>query len=96
MNTETKGTVLIKTADELKSFSKGEEDLIESVSQYIYNIYAKDNSLCLLPLSLSHTHTHTQQVKAIADAGCNVVVTGGKFGEIALHFLNKYKIMAIR
>ena len=47
-------------------------------------------------LSLSLSHIHTQQVKAIADAGCNVVVSGGKFGEIALHFLNKYKIMAIR
>ena len=31
MNTETKGTVLIKSAEELKSFSKGEEELIESV-----------------------------------------------------------------
>lgn len=30
VQTETKGTVLIKTADELKSFSKGEEDLLES------------------------------------------------------------------
>lgn len=50
MNTETKGTVLIQTADELKSFSKGEEDLIESVSQYIDE---KGNSH--LSLSLSHT-----------------------------------------
>lgn len=32
MATETKGTVLIKTAQELMSFSKGEEDLIEQVS----------------------------------------------------------------
>ena len=31
MNTETKGTVLIKSAEELKTFSKGEEELIESV-----------------------------------------------------------------
>ena len=31
MATETKGTVLIKTAQELMSFSKGEEDLIEQV-----------------------------------------------------------------
>ena len=53
MNTETKGTVLIQTADELKSFSKGEEDLIESVSQYIDE---KGNS----HLSLSFTHTASQ------------------------------------
>lgn len=30
VQTETKGTVLIKTAEELKSFSKGEEDMLES------------------------------------------------------------------
>ena len=31
MATETKGTVLIKSANELMEFSKGEEDLIENV-----------------------------------------------------------------
>lgn len=66
MGTETKGTVLLKTASELMDFSKGEENLIEA------------------------------QVKAIAEAGCNVVVTGGKVGELARHFLNKHKIMVVR
>ncbi len=66
MATETKGTVLLKTANELLDFSKTEEDLIEG------------------------------QVKALSEAGCNVVVAGGKFGEMALHFLNKYNIMAVR
>jgi T-complex protein 1 subunit theta len=60
------GTVLIKTADELKNFSRGEEDLLE------------------------------KQIKAIAETGVKVVVAGGKFGEMALHFLNKYSIMAVR
>ncbi len=64
--TETKGTVLMKTASELLAFSKTEEDLIEG------------------------------QVKALSEAGFNVVVAGGKFGEMALHFLNKYNIMAVR
>ena len=36
MATETKGTVLIKTAQELMSFSKGEEDLIEQVGVVIW------------------------------------------------------------
>jgi len=66
MATETKGTVLIKNADELMSFSKGEEDLLES------------------------------QIKSIADAGCNVIVTGGKAADMAIHFCNKYKIMVVR
>ena len=64
--TETKGTVLIKTASELEAFSRGEECLLES------------------------------QIKAIADTGAKVVVSGGKIGDLALHYLNKYKIMAVR
>lgn len=35
LNTETKGTVLIKNAKELKNFSTGEEDLIEAVCENI-------------------------------------------------------------
>lgn len=64
--TETKGTVLIKSADELLNFSRGEESLLE------------------------------KQIKDIADAGVKVVVAGAKFGDMALHFLNKYGLMAVR
>jgi T-complex protein 1 subunit theta len=64
--TETKGTVLIKSAEELKNFSRGEEELLE------------------------------KQIKSIVDVGANVVVCGGKVGEMAMHFLNKYEIMAVR
>ncbi|KAL0133470.1 hypothetical protein PUN28_000898 [Cardiocondyla obscurior] len=66
IQTETKGTVLIKTADELLNFSRGEESLLEN------------------------------QIKAIADSGANVVVSGGKFGSMALHYMNKYNLMAVR
>lgn len=64
--TETKGTVLIKNAEELKNFSKGEEDLLEA------------------------------QIKSIVDSGCKLVVCGGKVGDMALHFLNKYGLMVVR
>jgi len=64
--TETKGTVLIKSAEELKNFSKGEEELLE------------------------------KQIKSIVETGCKVVVCGGKVGEMALHYLNKYDIMTVR
>lgn len=64
--TETKGTVLIKSANELLDFSKGEESLLE------------------------------KQIKDIADSGVKVVVAGAKFGDMALHFLNKYAVMAVR
>lgn len=64
--TETKGTVLIKTAEELKNFSKGEEDILEA------------------------------QIRGISDTGCNMIVTGGKVADMAMHFCNKYKIMVLR
>lgn len=60
------GTVLIKNAEELMNFSKGEENLMD------------------------------MQVKAIADSGVNVVVTGGKVADMALHYANKYSLMLVR
>jgi len=66
IQTETKGTVLIKTAEELTNFSRGEETQLE------------------------------EQIKAIADSGAGVVVSGGKIGDMALHFINKYGMMAVR
>lgn len=36
------------------------------------------------------------QVKAIKDAGANVVVTGGKVADMALHYANKYELMVVR
>ena len=64
--TETKGTVLIKTAEELKNFSVDEEKLIEN------------------------------SVKALADLGVTCVVSGGKVGDMMLHFANKFNIMVVR
>jgi len=36
------------------------------------------------------------QIKAVAETGCNVIVTGGKAADMAVHFCNKYKLMVIR
>ncbi|KAJ8882462.1 hypothetical protein PR048_014270 [Dryococelus australis] len=66
LQTETKGTVLIKSADELMNFSRGEESMLE------------------------------HQIKAIADAGAGVIVSGAKFGDMALHYVNKYGMMAVK
>jgi len=65
-STETKGTVLIKSAQELKDFSRGEENQLE------------------------------EQIKGIAATGAKVIVAGGKFGDMALHYVNKYNLMAVR
>lgn len=37
-----------------------------------------------------------KQIKEIADTGVKVIVAGAKFGDMALHFLNKYGIMGVR
>jgi T-complex protein 1 subunit theta len=60
------GTVLIKTADELMNFSRGEENFLE------------------------------EQIKALAESGVDVIVASAKFGDMALHYINKYKMMAVR
>lgn len=36
------------------------------------------------------------QIKAIADAGTKVIVAGAKFGDMALHYVHKYNMMAVR
>uniref|UniRef100_A0A183C7C6 T-complex protein 1 subunit theta n=1 Tax=Globodera pallida TaxID=36090 RepID=A0A183C7C6_GLOPA len=64
--TETKGTILMNTADDLLQFSQTEESEVEA------------------------------QVKSLSDSGVNVVVAAGKFGDLYIHFLNKYKIMGVR
>ena len=66
LQTETKGTVLIKTAEELTNFSRGEESQLEN------------------------------HIKAIADACVGVIVSGGKIGDMAMHYINKYGMMAVR
>jgi len=35
-------------------------------------------------------------IKSVKDAGVEVVVSGGSISEIALHFLNKYRILALK
>lgn len=37
-----------------------------------------------------------EDVKGLCEAGITVLVAGGKIGDLALHYLNKYKIMAVR
>lgn len=62
---ETKGTVLLKSAQEFSNYNKSEEALLD------------------------------KHVKSIVDSGVKVVVSP-KFGEVAMHFLEKYGIMAVR
>eukprot|EP00468_Gymnochlora_sp_CCMP2014_P010264 CAMPEP_0167756644 /NCGR_PEP_ID=MMETSP0110_2-20121227/9498_1 /TAXON_ID=629695 /ORGANISM="Gymnochlora sp., Strain CCMP2014" /LENGTH=550 /DNA_ID=CAMNT_0007642773 /DNA_START=35 /DNA_END=1687 /DNA_ORIENTATION=+ len=64
--TETKGTVLIKDANQLMNYNESEEKMIEN------------------------------SIKAIADSGVKVIVTGGSVGDMAKHFVEKYNMMLIK
>ncbi|KAH0983053.1 hypothetical protein GBA52_010230 [Prunus armeniaca] len=64
--TETKGTVLIHTADQLEKYAKTEEAKVEEF------------------------------IKAVADSGAKVIVSGAAVGEMALHFCERYKLMVLK
>ena len=63
---ETKGTVLLKNADDLLNYTKGEEDMFEKF------------------------------IQGLAEAGVKVVVGSGSMSELAVHFFEKYKILAVK
>ncbi|KAK7381280.1 hypothetical protein VNO78_33852 [Psophocarpus tetragonolobus] len=65
-STETKGTVLIHTAEQLENYSKTEEAKVEEL------------------------------IKAVADSGAKVIVSGGSVGEMALHFCERYRLMVLK
>ncbi|KAE8734697.1 T-complex protein 1 subunit theta [Hibiscus syriacus] len=64
--TETKGTVLIHSAEQLENYAKTEEARVEDL------------------------------IKAVADSGAKVIVSGGPVGEMALHFCERYKLMVLK
>jgi len=64
--TETKGTVLIHSAEQLENYSKTEEAKVEEL------------------------------IKAVAESGAKVIVSGAAVGEMALHFCERYKLMVLK
>ncbi|CDP14327.1 unnamed protein product [Coffea canephora] len=64
--TETKGTVLIHSAEQLENYARTEEAKVE------------------------------QLIKAVAESGAKVIVSGAAVGEMALHFCERYKLMVLK
>ncbi|ERM93549.1 T-complex protein 1 subunit theta [Amborella trichopoda] len=64
--TDTKGTVLIQSAEELENYAKTEEAKVEEL------------------------------IRAVAESGAKVIVSGGAVGEMALHFCERYKLMVLK
>jgi T-complex protein 1 subunit theta len=63
---ETKGTVLLKNAEDLLNYTTGEEDKFEGF------------------------------IKKLAEAGVTCVVCQGSMSELAIHFFEKYHMMAVK
>uniref|UniRef100_A0A7N9AQW1 T-complex protein 1 subunit theta n=1 Tax=Mastacembelus armatus TaxID=205130 RepID=A0A7N9AQW1_9TELE len=55
-----------------------------------------NNAQELMDFSKGEEGLMEAQIKAIQEAGANVVVTGGKVADMALHYANKYKLMVVR
>uniref|UniRef100_A0A8C4F883 T-complex protein 1 subunit theta n=1 Tax=Dicentrarchus labrax TaxID=13489 RepID=A0A8C4F883_DICLA len=55
-----------------------------------------NNAKELMDFSKGEEDMMEAQVKAIKEAGANVVVTGGKVADMALHYANKYQLMVVR
>uniref|UniRef100_A0A3Q3FHQ9 T-complex protein 1 subunit theta n=1 Tax=Labrus bergylta TaxID=56723 RepID=A0A3Q3FHQ9_9LABR len=55
-----------------------------------------NNAQELMHFSKGEEDMMEAQVKAIKAAGANVVVTGGKVADMALHYANKYQLMVVR
>lgn len=50
----------------------------------------------MLDFSQGEERIVEEQIRAIAEAGVRVVVTGDQIGELALHFLNRYGLLGMR
>lgn len=81
--TETKGTVLLKNAEEMLNFTTGEEKHLEKVSIIMCIEFLKTNSAI-------------QILKEISDSGVKVIIAGAQVGELAMHYLDRMNIAVIK
>jgi T-complex protein 1 subunit theta len=80
--TETKGTVLLKKADDLLNFTRGEEKQLEGVSS-VFGVSSRSADV-------------RQYFKEIADSGVKLIIAGSGIGDLALHYLNRLNIGVIK
>jgi len=64
--TETKGTVKISSAAELKNYNKSDEALLD------------------------------EQIRGIKESGVDILISGGSISEMALHFIERHGLMAVK
>jgi len=88
----SEGTIKHITNAKIGVFGSG-IDLGKTETKGVLKITNADQ---LLNFSKGEEKAMEDIIKAIADAGVNVVVSGGNISDMALHFLERYKIMAIK
>jgi T-complex protein 1 subunit theta len=86
------GTIKHVKAAKIGVFASG-IDLGKTETKGILKITNADQ---LLNFSKGEEKQMEDIIKSIADQGVNVVVSGGNIADMALHFLERYKIMAIK
>ncbi|KAF8395973.1 hypothetical protein HHK36_017584 [Tetracentron sinense] len=89
--TETKGTVLIHSAEQMSGsfypaghWSGGLFGMKDGILWKLEN-YAKTEEAKVEEL-----------IKAVADSGAKIIVSGAAVGEMALHFCERYKLMVLK
>ncbi len=69
---------------------------IDSVQTETKGTVLIQSSKELIDFSRGEENMLEKEIAAIAAAGVKVIVSGGKIGDLCLHYLNKYGIMGVR
>jgi T-complex protein 1 subunit theta len=69
---------------------------IDSVQTETKGTVLIQSSKELIDFSRGEENMLEKEIAAIAASGVKVIVSGGKIGDLCLHYLNKYGIMGVR
>jgi len=69
---------------------------VEAASTETKGTVALSNAEELLKYNKSEEALIEEQIKGIKDAGVDVIISGGSISEMALHFIDRYKLLAVK
>jgi len=90
---DSEGTIKSVENAKIAVYAGGILDIIKPDTQNIINV---TNTEELQNYNLSEEKVLEDRIKAIAEAGINVVVSGGAIGELSMHFFEQHNIMVVR
>jgi len=90
---DTEGSIKSRENVEVVVYSGGIQDLIKPDTQSVINV---TNPGELQNYNLSEEIMLEERIKAIAESGVGVVVSGGAIGELAMHYFEQHNIMVVR